>query len=215
MDKEIRAVAFCPHCGNKAPQKLIHTQHYDNTWYSTDTGEISEGPGGPSTYYVATCETCNEVLLYLDALGEFEPRAFNFSDLVWPESGLHGSVPSAVASCYSEAERIKNLAPNAFAAQIRKALEAICDDRGAKAGPLQYRLKELVTKGEIPAILADMSDALRTLGNVGAHTNEQGIKPIQVRAIDDFFRAIVEYVYVAPNKLAEFRKGLSRLKKKA
>jgi len=34
----------------------------------------------------------------------------------------------------------------------------------------------------------------------------------QVSAIDEFFRAVVEYVYVAPSKVQSFRKQLEQLK---
>ena len=50
-----------------------------------------------------------------------------------------------------------------------------------------------------------MTDVLRLLGNIGAHAVEQSIKPIHVIVIDDFFHLIIEYVYVAPSKLKEFR----------
>jgi hypothetical protein len=34
----------------------------------------------------------------------------------------------------------------------------------------------------------------------------------QVSTIDEFFRAVVEYVYVAPSKVQSFRKQLEQLK---
>lgn len=199
----IRRVAFCPHCGNRAPQRLIHTQEYLGQGYSMD-GSVDNNI--PCAYYVAVCETCNEILLY-DVFGDIvEDKDFHRADLVWPDPGvLHQSVPKAITECYVEAARIKNLAPNAFAVQIRRALEALCDDRSAKKGVLQLRLQDLVSRGEIPPVLAEMTDVLRLLGNIGAHAADQSIKPGHVLAIDDFFRVIIEYVYVAPSKLKEFR----------
>ena len=199
----IRRVAFCPHCGNRAPQRLIHTQEYLGQGYSRD-GSMDNNI--PCAYYVAVCETCNEILLY-DVFGDIvEDKDFHRADLVWPDPGvLHKSVPKAIAECYVEAARIKNLAPNAFAVQIRRALEALCDDRGAKKGVLQLRLQDLASRSEIPPVLAEMTDVLRLLGNIGAHAADQSVKPGHVLAIDDFFRVIIEYVYVAPSKLKEFR----------
>lgn len=199
----IRRVAFCPHCGNRAPQRLIHTQQYLGQGYSMD-GSVDNNL--PCTYFVAVCETCNEILLYHVFCDIVEDKDFHRADLVWPDPGaLHKSVPKAIAESYAEAARIKNLAPNAFAVQIRRALEALCDDRNAKKGALHLRLKDLVSRGEIPPVLAEMTYVLRLLGNIGAHTADQSIKPGYVLAIDDFFRAIIEYVYVAPSKLNEFR----------
>jgi len=38
------------------------------------------------------------------------------------------------------------------------------------------------------------------------------VHALQVRAIDDFFVAILEYLYVAPQKIADFQKRLQALK---
>jgi len=203
----IRRVAFCPHCGNRAPQRHIYTQEFLGQGYSMD-GSLANNDL-PCAYYVAVCETCNEILLYYTFLDVLEDKDFHLADLIWPDPGvLHRAVPKALAECYIEASRIKNLAPNAFAVQIRRALEALCDDRGAKKGTLQQRLQDLASRGEIPPILAEMTDVLRLLGNIGAHAADQSVKPGYVQAIDDFFRAIIEYVYVAPSKLKEFRDRL-------
>jgi len=199
----IRRVAFCPHCSNRAPQRLIHTQEYLDQGYPRDDSASNDIP---CSFYVVVCETCNEILLY-HSFGDFvEDKDFHLAHLIYPDSGvLHKSVPKTVCECYVEAARIKNLAPNAFAVQIRRALEALCDDRGAKKGALQLRLQNLVSRGEIPLVLAEMTDVLRLLGNIGAHSVDQSVKPIHVLAIDDFFHVIIEYVYVAPSKLKEFR----------
>jgi len=164
-------------------------------------------------YYVAVCETCNEILLYHAFIDIVDDKNFHRTELIWPDPGvLHESVPKAIAECYSEAGRIKKSAPNAFAVQIRRALEALCDDRGAKKGNLQARLQDLASRGEIPPVLAEMTDVLRLLGNIGAHAADQSIKPGDVPAIDNFFRAIIEYVYVAPSKLKEFQNRMKSLK---
>jgi hypothetical protein len=53
-----------------------------------------------------------------------------------------------------------------------------------------------------------MSDALRIVGNMGSHDDEVAVPAEFVEAIDSFFRAIVEYVYVAPARVAEFNEKL-------
>lgn len=195
---------FCPHCGNISPQKLVYTHRcYEKEW--TQDGEVF---GLPAVYFVAICCTCDGILLYAD-YGDI-PEADDFSkcSLLWPSIELHTSVPPSISEIYNEAARIKQLAPNAFATQIRRALESVCEDRKARAGNLNVRLKDLADRGEIPPTLAEVTDVLRTLGNIGAHAANESIKPWQVESIDEFFRAVVEYVYVAPSKLKEFRKTI-------
>lgn len=204
----IRGVAYCSHCGNRVTQRLIHVQRFLCCGFRADG--TREDHDYPSTYYVAVCETCNEILLYIDDFDEFGENLFVRASLVWPEPRtLHHSVPDHVRSCYEEANRIRHFAPNAFASLIRRALEAICVDRGITEGTLQDRLQELANRGEIPPVLAEMAHVLRHQGNIGAHADDNSVKPGHVHIIEDFFRVIVEYVYVAPSKLKEFRDQLS------
>lgn len=202
----MRNVAFCPHCGNRAPQRLVHRQDFLTSGYYLDGRRAEEWQ---AAYFIAVCETCHEILVYL-AEGDIPPDSrFSVTDLMWPDPGhLPPSVPEAIRSCYEEAARIKNLAPNAFAVQVRRALEALCEDRGHTAGPVHQRLQRLAATGEIPPVLAEMTDVLRLLGNLGAHASTQPVRPGHVRAIDEFFRAVVEYVYIAPGKIRDFRERL-------
>ena len=118
-------------------------------------------------------------------------------------------MPEAIRVCYAEAVRIQKIAPNAYAVMLRRSLEALCDDRGVKKGSLHVRLLELAKRGEIPPILAEMTSVLRSLGNAGAHYDQQKITVPITWAMDEFFRAILEYVYVAPSKLDAFRSRLT------
>ena len=153
MEEIIRRVAFCPHCGNRSPKRLIHTQRCSGTgWAITDDKAVEMD----IEYYVAICETCDHVLLYRAIDSEVSANDFVHADLEYPDSGnLHKSVPEVIRDIYDEAFRIKEIAPNAFAVQIRRALEALCEDRGAKDGVLQKRLNDLVAKGEIPWTYAE------------------------------------------------------------
>jgi hypothetical protein len=168
----------------------------------------------PATYYVASCDTCKGILVYLDIPDRTEPDEFELAGLAWPQKQtLHVAVPKPIRQIYEEAALIRNLSADAFAVQIRRALEAICNDRGITVVNLHDALRELAKKGEIPPVLAEFTDVLRLLGNIGAHWTGQKVHPLQTHAIDDFFRAVVEYIYVAPSKLKEFKDRLPEFKK--
>jgi hypothetical protein len=169
------------------------------------------------------CSTCNKSLLYcihnkdnsLPSIAHGRGDFFLMEDwLVWPSPGyFHVAVPATIQKIYAEASLIKGRAPNAFANQIRRCLEAVCIDRGATKRILADNLKELADRGEIPQTLADMADVLRTLGNIGSHFDDEEVSPEYVPVIDDFFRAVVEYVYIAPHKVKEFKDRLDQAKK--
>lgn len=198
-------IEFCPHCCNRAKQEKIHEQPYRAVAWSVDDGEEDECEG---TYHIYKCSTCNEILVYHHLFD------FQFS-LVYPDVGLDDSVPERVSHIYDEAIRVKHISPNSFAVQIRRALEALCFDRGIENGVLAYKLKELSQRGEIPANLSEASDILRLIGNLGAHADDIDVHPLQAMAIDDFFKAIVDYVYVSPARIVRFNDMLQKYKSNA
>lgn len=207
---KIENVAFCPGCGNTALQQLVYEHEYESAGYEIDTGRRIE-MGVPVTYFVAICSTCEALLLYCSFLSEIESEYFSRAELIYPKgTELHISVPNAVQRAYAEAARIRNVAPNAYAVMIRRALETVCDNRNVDKGSLFKMLEELVARGEIPATLAEMSTVLRTLGNVGAHHSSDSVTIPMTWGMDEFFRAIVEYVYVAPSKLKAFTDSLKK-----
>lgn len=108
---DIQNVAFCPHCGNTAPQRLAYQHTYVTTSYALDDeNRIQDGP--PCTYYVAICSTCEEILLYHSFCDECPQEHFTNAALIHPKSGdLHESVPAPVRVSYGEAARIRNVAP--------------------------------------------------------------------------------------------------------
>jgi len=199
-------IGFCPHCCNRAPHTLVHIQQYQSVGW-----EISDGDEMPyeGTYLVARCETCKEILIY----HSIASHDFQSAELLWPDVGLDKTVPKEVSRIYDEAIRIKHIAPNAFAVQIRRALEALCKDRGTEHRTLAEQLDELAGKGEIPKTLSEASDIVRLIGNVGAHASTMEVHPLQAMAIDNFFKAIVEYVYVSPARIREFKERMNQYKK--
>jgi hypothetical protein len=60
--------------------------------------------------------------------------------------------------------------------------------------------------------MAARSGAKTAVPEWRAHGSEKSVHPLHVRAIDDFFIVIVEYLYVAPKKIADFQKRLEALR---
>lgn len=209
MTPKERRVSYCPHCGNTGPHELVHAQnHLERLWSVSDPKEHTDDP---FVEFVAVCQTCNQVLVY----GGPDYYAFADADLYWPQHGLDNSVPKRIRDIYDEASRVMNVAPNAFAVQIRRALEAICIDRGATNGTLQQNIHELANRGEIPKTLVEASGLLRLIGNIGAHASDSDVHPIQASALNKFFQAIVEYLYVSPKMIQEFKARWDKSKKQS
>ncbi len=54
-----------------------------------------------------------------------------------------------------------------------------------------------------------MTHAVRFFGNVGAHAAEISITADEASLIHEFFIAIIEYVYIAPDKINSLTSRLS------
>jgi hypothetical protein len=211
---QFRRVAYCPHCGNESTHRLIHRQFYWEKTFSAKNG--SEGRPAAWSTFVVICETCQQVLLYDNPGDHIEEKDFHLGDLIYPKSGLlHLSVPERIRKVYREAASIKQRSPNGYAVLIRRAVEAMCDDRNAKkSNNLKERLDDLHDKEKIPPELAEDTHILRILGAIGAHEKEVLIHPTQIHLIDGFFKALIEYLYVAPSKIKEFKDKLQKSIKK-
>ena len=208
--KDKESVRLCPHCGNTTPHVILFECSAPQTWYGSD-GQPKNDAGDPySDYMLLQCQTCRDVSLY----SKLSIHNWNEPKLEYPIGfDLDSCIPAEVASNYQEAKRVQNVSPNAFAVLLRRALEALCNDRGVPGGNLAARLKQLATKGEIPGNLAEISSVLRELGNAGAHHTSQRVTVPMTWTMDEFFRTLVEYVYVAPHRLDQFQRTLAKYDK--
>ena len=207
-------IRLCPHCNNVTPHQLI-VQCSVNKLY--DEVKVNDGEDQKIVeefvYLLLQCSTCEDYSL-VGGFGLELPQSPSQFPVLYPESDdLGPSVPEKIGKVYREASRIRNQAPNAYAGQIRKSLEFLCRDQDATGGNLYKQINSLVEKGIIPPTLAEMTTLIRLLGNLGVHATDDDVSIWDVQLIDDFFRSIVEYVYVAPSKIARLKTRLDQREK--
>jgi len=205
-------IRLCPHCNNVTPHELIVDRSVSRLYDEIETGEgESQKIFENFVYLFLQCSTCQDCSLVGGFNMELPQSQSQFPVLYPASSDLGSSVPEKIAKVYSEASRIRFKAPNAYAGQIRKALEFLCRDQKATGDNLFKQLKSLVEKGIIPPTLAEMTTLIRLLGNLGVHAEEDDEVSIwDAQLIDDFFRSIIEYVYVAPSKIARLKLRIKR-----
>ena|SRR5450755_118846 len=133
-----------------------------------------------------------------DCSDRFEGSLVEETILAWPEAGgSHEAVPRAVRDYYEEAVVVRKSSLNSYAINIRRALEAICADRGIDSGPLGKRLQMLAFKDGLAPRLNDMTLLLKRVGNIGAHADRR-VTGDEARLIDKTFNLIVDYFYNIP-----------------
>lgn len=202
---------LCPGCGNKT------TITFSNIISAVE--EIIDSPTGESidiSYYytLGQCATCHIALLFGTDDENEESENINTHQLLFPyQKTLPVYIPEELRKSYGEAKRVQQISPTAFTVLIRRAMEFLCDDQKAEGKNLNEKLSSLASKNIIPKTLAEMTTVLRILGNISAHASTITIDYSDVSIIDDFFNAILEYVYIAPYKLTTYKEKLKKYAK--
>lgn len=120
------------------------------------------------------------------------------------------NIPPKVLNAFEEAIKChSNSCFIASAIMIRKTLEEICIERGAKGGGLHKKLQELGGKILIPQELLIGMNELRLLGNDAAHIEAQTFDEIGKEEIEvslEFAKEILKAVYQYDNLLQKLKK---------
>ena len=119
-------------------------------------------------------------------------------------------LPETIKKRYLAVLKVQNVEPSACAVLIGRTLEAVCNYENAPGKTLLEKLNNLALSDRIPKTLAEMAHQLRQIRNLGAHDGEDEVTEEDVLIILDFLEAILEYLYVAPAKIAAIQ---ARLKK--
>lgn len=195
---------YCPYCNSDKGIEFRYLSEYTDECYSINLNDpyIYEHKG---RMFVSECLSCGRIILGDDYGGELSPELFDKAETLYPDTPLtNGSIPEELRMTYENAKRIQNLNPEAFSMSIRKCIEIICKLHGIEKGPLAKKLKKLCEQLSLPDLIAEAGDSIRLIGNQAAHDMED-IHPINAQQIDDFFRVLVEYIYILPAKLRWFK----------
>ena len=110
-------------------------------------------------------------------------------------------VPERVREIYEEAVSIRSKSPSSFVVQIRRALEAVANERKAPSGVLHKQIEWMIKNNLLPDTFGKMIHITRIFGNLGAHDAEKDVSLQDTEIVDEFFRATIEYIYIAPAKV--------------
>lgn len=198
----------CSHCGNRTPH-VLHFEYEHSMLYD----ELDDGQKlyNPFTWLCYSCGTCGGLNIFggffnydigIESLSraKLHPKG---ADILPPPHTLSPNqpIPAKVLRLYEEVWPLRHRAPVAFIGQVRRLLEFVCADQGATGKDLFSKLQDLSEKGVFPGYFTQISDLLRKVGNMGAHAAEEELSVWDAELIDDFFRSIVDYVYVAPARI--------------
>lgn len=142
--------------------------------------------------------------------------------LVYPRGAARSpcpkEVPDLIAEDYKEACRVLADSPKASAALSRRCLQNLLRE-GAKVKPgdLYDEIQAILDGGKLPSQIAEGLDAVRAIGNFGAHpikskhTGEvMPVEPGEAEWNLDILEALFDFYYVQPTLLAAKKAALNK-----
>ena len=195
-------ILLCQHCGNKTSHTLLEKGCEKELIELEDIGEIEI----EHFIWFVQCDNCSRHSLF----SSLDDNEIDTTSL-WPkEKRIDEIVPLVVKNAFEEATKVKKISKISFVILIRRALEILCKYESASGKDLYKKIQSLETKGIIPQTLSEMANLIRLLGNEGAHTSSLEIGDIEIDLLDEFFQALVEYVYIAPNKVNRLKNKIKK-----
>lgn len=239
QDEPLFQIGIFPNCGPEAEQRFLFATE-DRYCPIIEQGRII-AYDSVETLSLFRCERCGSNLLYsttsdnpsgvsVDELdlsdpfevAELDPATFQeCSTLEWPlrRLALPSSVPENVRKIYEGAIKVKASSPDSFSVQIRRAIQAICINKGAKEYDQDGRhldlvdnLRELSRSGVFPRQVTDVLHQLKYLGNIGAHGLDETVKPEIANIADELFRLLIQFIYEIPHKLDKLKRETQTLR---
>lgn len=209
-------VLTCFHCGNKTSMKQVAKHKnveeeglYDNFGLQIDCLTFTK------TWYVYLCPVCAEITIkrtsWFSEDINYDGSPIIYEDIVFPTPQTNEQyIPKGVKDAFDAALRIRNMDGAICVLALRRALEKMCKDKGAKGKDLFHKLKDLQAQNILPEIINDVSSILRKEGNSAAHADDVEFDTETVNLMIEFTRTILDYVYTLPEKI---KKAQERIKK--
>ncbi len=214
-------VLKCVHCGKQA----VFQVRSEGTQYGAslpkDLYNIDYDAITITTWRILECVLCSkptivqETVEYCFECGDYRAAEVQSAETIvlYPEPKIRTpltDLPETMEKKYLAALKVQDIEPSACAVLAGRTLEAVCNHEKAVGRTLADKINNLLTSNRIPKTLAEMAGQLRQIRNLGAHDAEDEVTEEDVPIILDFLEAILEYLYVAPAKIAAVQ---ARLKK--
>ncbi|MFE6056957.1 DUF4145 domain-containing protein [Kitasatospora sp. NPDC056446] len=197
-----KIVSFlCTHCGVNATGEVVASY------------EEGDGEGIHATLLqIAKCLNCSQSLLLIE---EDYGKGWDGRPVAaWPPSQLPLSwlIPENLRRELAEAQRCYSVqAYTATAVMVRRTLEGVCidqmlggDSATIRGRPLQKMLESLRDSGKIEGRLFEWTQALRVLGNQGAHFTGDAVSEDDAADALALAEALLDYIYVYSAQFEKF-----------
>lgn len=208
---------ICPFCNASIPD-IQSTYRTKKCFFNMDVPHIIEGiPMNNNIIEIQMlfCPTCKEVSFF--AKGESNLKDVNTS--LYPNSlakQFPDYVPSSIRQDYEEAYSILDLSPKASATLSRRCLQGMIRDFWEINKSNLYQEISALQK-KVPVDQWKAIDALRSLGNIGAHMEKDvniiiDIEPDEAQKLLNLIELLIDKWYVAQHDEQELLNKIVSIK---
>ncbi|MGW1097923.1 DUF4145 domain-containing protein [Streptomyces sp. NPDC002455] len=198
------------------PPMLINCPRCDGHTLSTQRGTYTLAPEDdegfePLLYTLVSCDKCRtpQLLMQMSEMEAGGHWGWTAPSQEWPSSAtgpLSQSIPPAIAREMREARACFSAKLyTATAVMVRRTLEGMCFDQGTGKKQLFAALSDLRDAKKIEGRLFDWAQALRVLGNQGAHFSKEAVGWEDAQDALELAEALLDYIYVFTAKYDEFQ----------
>lgn len=221
---------FC-NCGNLMNQE----KYYRNANLCIESDYLSV-----KIIKIFTCPACENITIFSYSAGNFieednhNPeyellRKYRRVLLLAPKKQFHHAIPKSISDVINQAASVLESSPRASFILCRAVLEEICNDFNIPSEAtnekgktffvtLKDRLKKLFNQEKAPEDLIAVIEAIRELGNEGAHSDHITFsRQVKAQDADDLIllvNYVIEELYINKYRQKEADETLNNLKGK-
>lgn len=193
---------ICPYChlacfddGNLTAYHYLSYEHDGILNVKSDEDSM------PLRIELTKCPNCGKVSVTVESMYGKKERIPPYSFPPANVADLPEYLPTAVKNDYLEAIAVVNLSPKASATLARRCLQGMIHDFwGIREKNLNAEITSL--QGKIPAAQWNAIDALRKIGNIGAHMESDinliiDVEPDEAQKLIKLIELLIDKWYVA------------------
>lgn len=215
MEDIRKDVHTCFHCGNTGVLKYIgktrwedvHVEHdaYGNVEYA----QLIEH----EDWHIFACPVCHKPVVIseyaLDVMDFEATRTVEYPTIAVSPDG----VPREIYTAYESAVKTKGIDYAICLLSLRRVLEMICKEKGAKGNTLEKKIDDLVEKKVLPSMIGEACWIIRQMGNDAAHADKVDVFGVEVDQIIGYVGTIIDYLYSMPFRVNKMKKKIEDRRK--
>ena len=206
-----KSIIYCENCGNNTTMDCVGE-------FPKDFSDILDPYTESNCHLMFNCPICNSVIFaytkvyYHSFDSEIYELAHGKPIVLYPTANYDPTnVPKEIDNAFISAVRTKYIDHAICFLSLRRTLEMICKDKGAK-GDLDSMVKSLIGKKILPEMFQNLCDIIRKYGNWSAHGEE--IQSKDLDTVIEYVKIIIEYLYSLPYSVNIRLKNIEAIEKR-